>query len=185
MSHGHAHHEPAIHGVVAQFDDSDALVHAAKKAYAAGYRDMDAYSPIPIHGLPQAIGCTKSKVPMLVFIAGVSGAIGGFLLQAVTAAVIYPMDIGGRPNVSWPSFIPITFESAILAAGLTAVVGMFVMNGLPRPHHPIFNAPNFERASCDKFFLCIEATDAKFNTAEVTAFLQGLGPENVAEVPND
>lgn len=185
MSHGHAHEEPAIHGVVAQFDNSDALVEAAKKAYAAGYREMDAYSPIPVHGLPQAIGCKKSKVPTIVFIAGVSGAIGGFLLQAVTAAHIYALDIGGRPYVSWPSFMPITFESGVLCAGLTAVIGMFAINGLPRPHHPIFNAPNFERASADRFFLCIEATDSKFDAAEVTSFLSGLGPENVAEVAND
>ena len=183
MSHAPA--QPELHGVAAQFADSGSLIKAAKKAYDKGYREMDAYSPIPVHGLPEAIGCKKSKVPMLTFIGGFGGAIGGFAMQAFLSTHAYPLEVAGRPFLTWPAFIPITFECGILLGGLATCFGMFALNGLPRPHHPIFNCEGFDRASCDKFFLCIESTDRRFDKNEVTAFLEGLSPENVAEVSND
>ncbi len=183
MSHGPA--KPEIHGVAAQFSDSGDLLRAAKKAYDAGYREMDAYSPIPVHGLPEAIGCKKSKVPILAFIGGFGGAGLGFLMQAFLSVHAYPLEVAGRPFLTWPAFIPITFESGILIGGLSACIGMFILNGLPQPYHPMFNLEGFDRASSDKFFLCIESTDRRFDKSNVTEFLQGLSPENVAEVPND
>jgi len=185
MSSAHAVTGPGIHGVAAQFSTSDALLEASKKAYGQGYRDMDAYSPIPVHGLPEAIGCKKTKVAAITFIGGILGAVGGFLMQYWMLGIAYPVNVGGRPLFSWPAFIPITFEAGVLVGGLTACLGMFAINNLPQPYHPIFNAPGFERASVDKFFLCVEATDEKFDKDEVRRFLEGLNPENVCEVPND
>lgn len=172
-----------IHGVIAEFDTPEALVVAAKKAYRAGYRKMDAYAPMPVHGLAEAIGMKKTWLPAVIFCCGLGGALGGFLLQAFAMGHHYAYNVGGRPPVSWPSFIPVTFELGILSAGIAALVGMAAFNRLPQLYHPVFNAKNFERASQDKFFLCIEAEDSKFDIERVTDFLRGLDAVDVSEVP--
>ena len=170
-----------LHGLIAEFEESEEVIEAAHKAYAEGYRDMDAYSPIPLHELSEAIGCTKSIVPRFVFVGGILGAIGAFTLEYGTAGFLYALNVGGRPYFSWPAFIPITFEGGILIAAFSAVISMFVLNGLPRHHHPVFGVPGFERATTDRFFLCIEATDNKFDKEATRAFLEGLGAHNVSE----
>ena len=174
-----------LYGVVAEFADADEVLNAAKAAHSAGYRVMDAYSSVPVHGLDEALGRPRSKLPLLVFCGGVFGCCVGFGMQVYFSDVYYPWNVGGRPTISWPAFIPITFECTILFSALTAVFGMFGLNGLPRPHHPIFNTPNFDRSTLDHYFLCIEAKDDKFDEQEVTDFLQAQNPEAVSSVYDD
>jgi hypothetical protein len=173
---------PAIHGLMAEFESPTELVAAANRSREAGYRDMDAYSPIPIEELHHAIGFPHTKLPLMVLIGGLLGAAGGFTLEWWVSAVAYPLNIGGKPLVSWPMFIPVTFECGILGAALTAVFGMFALNGLPQPYHPVFNVPRFAMASRNRFFLCIEATDAKFDLTSTRAFLETLGAREVTTV---
>ena len=173
-----------IFGVIAQFDNTDDLIAAAHAAREAGYKEMDAYTPMPVHGVYEAMGYKRSILAWLVFCAGLTGFCTGLGLQYWVSVMEYPVIVGGRPFFSWPSFIPVCFELTILFSALTAVFGMFTLNGLPRPHHPIFEAENFERATVDRFFLCVEATDRKFDEAGVTSFFQSLPgqPENVSTV---
>lgn len=178
-------HEPAgpqVYGMVAEFSSPDAILKAARKARKEGYTEMDAYTPFPVHGLDEAIGFDEPKIKWLIFIMGVFGGSFGLWLMWWINTTEYPMNVGGRPLFSWPSFVPVTFECTVLFASLTAFFGMLALNGLPHPHHPIFNAKNFERCSQDKFFLCIEAADPKFEADEVSKFMGTLKAENVSEV---
>lgn len=172
-----------IHGLMAEFRTPTDLVAAAHRAYEAGYRRMDAYTPFPVGGLAEVLGFHERRLlPGLVLAGGLVGAVGGYALQYYAAVVAYPLNVGGRPLNSWPAFIPVTFETTVLVAAFTAVLGMLALNGLPMPYHPVFNAPRFALASRDRFFLCIEATDAKFDRVETRRFLEGLGPREVVEV---
>ena len=173
-----------LYGVMAEFKTAEQVLAATKKAWQAGYREMDAYSPYPVEGLAELLGQKRTRIPFVVLVGGLVGASVGFLMQYWSMAVDYRFNVGGRPHNSWPVFIPITFEVLILVASFAAFLGMLFLNGLPRPHHPIFNVPSFARASQDRFFLCIEATDPKFNREEITGFLAGTGGE-VFEVPFD
>ncbi len=170
------------YGVVAEFSDDKQVLNAAHKAREAGYTIMEAYSPVPVHGLDEALGRKRSILPYLVLLGGLTGCIGGFFMQTWMSHIDYPWNIGGRPSFSWPAFIPVTFELTILCSALTTVIGMFSLNGLPRPHHPIFNTPNFDRSAIDHYFLCIEAKDPKYDEEEVIKFLQELGPEAVTPI---
>lgn len=172
-----------LHGALAQFDTPEDLIEACEKAYAEGYRKMDAYAPMPVDGLAEAIGYKKNKVALCVLIAGCCGICFGFGLLEWILMVAYPHNVGGRPLNSWPAFIPITFECMILFSALTSMISMLAMNGLPRLYHSVFNSPAFERASVDKFFLCIESEDPKFEPDQTLDFLKGLGPEEVEYVP--
>jgi molybdopterin-containing oxidoreductase family membrane subunit len=161
------------------------VVGATRRARRAGYRNMDAYAPYPVRGLAAALGLSRTRVPFLVLVAGLVGAGVGFLMQYYSMAVDYPFNSGGRPENSWPVFLPITFEVMVLVASFAALLGMLLLNGLPRPHHPVFNVPRFVEASQDRFFLCIEATDAQFDREATRQFLAGLGAREVMEVPHD
>src|SRR5262245_26607367 len=174
--------QPPIYGLLAEFSDPTELVAAARRAHEAGYRQMDAYSPFPVEGLAEALGFHRTRVPLIVFIGGLVGCIGGYFLQYYVAAIHYPLNIGGRPLNSWPSFIPITFELTVLIAALSAVLGLLALNGLPMPYHPLFNAPRFARATQDRFFLCIEANDAQFDREETRRFMERLVPREISEV---
>jgi hypothetical protein len=174
--------QPILHGLMAEYDSPDTLLEATRKTYAAGYRRIDAYSPMPIHGLAQALGFRGTRLPLLVFAAGIVGGLSGYSLCYWISAVAYPLNIGGRPLHSGPSFIPVTFELTILFAALTAVFGMIVANGLPRLYHPVFNLSSFARASQDRFFLCIEADDPRFDPEETRRFLESLNPHEVSRV---
>src|SRR5688572_7963351 len=162
MSHGEAH-APTLYGLMAEFDNPTALVEATNRARLEGYRQMDAYSPIPLHELDEALGLKRTRLPRLVLLGGILGGIGGFSLEAWASYIAYPMNVGGRPYISWPQFIPVTFETTVLGAALTAFVGMWALYCLPQPYHPVFKVPEFARASTDRFVLCIEATDARFD----------------------
>jgi hypothetical protein len=172
----------SLYGLMAEFASPSDLVDAAQRAHAEGYRRMDAYSPFPVHGLAEAIGFTRTRVPLLVFLGGLAGCVGGYYLQYWISAIDYPLNVGGRPFHSWPAFIPVTFELTILVAALAAVLGMLALNGLPRPYHPVFNVPAFELATRNRFFLCIEAADPRFDGSQTRRFLESLKPQAVFEV---
>jgi hypothetical protein len=173
---------PPIYGLMAEFENPTDLVAAARKAYEAGYRKMDAYTPFPIEELNEALGLGQTWVPLIVLIGGLVGACGGYFLQYYISAIDYPLNIGGRPLHSWPAFIPVTFEMTVLVAGLSAVLGMLALNGLPMPYHPVFNVPRFALATRDRFFLCIEAIDPKFDRDETRRLLDRMTPRVVSEV---
>ncbi len=167
---------------MAEFDDANALVAATRRAHDEGYRRMDAYSPFPIEELHEALGSHHSRLPLIVLIGGLCGCVGGYALQYWAAAIAYPLNVGGRPFNSWPAFIPVTFECTILVAALSAVLGMLALNGLPMPHHPVFNVPRFALASRNRFFLCIEVKDRKFDLESTRRFLETLEPREVSTV---
>jgi len=172
-----------LYGILAEFRDPESLVHASQRVHDAGYKWFEAYSPFPVHGLAKAIGFHHTKVPQLVLLGGILGCVGGFAFQYWVSVYAYPLNIGGRPLNSWPSFMPVTFETTVLAASLFAVLGMLALNGLPRPHHPLFSIPDFDRASRDGFFLCIQGRDKKFQAEETRAFLAELQPTKITDVP--
>jgi len=172
-----------LYGVVAEFNDPQTLLDAAVATRERGYTSIDAFSPFPIHGLAEAIGFHKSHLSTIVLIMGIIGGTGGFFMQWYANVVAYPLNIGGKPLNSWPAWIPITFECAILLAAFGAVFGMLALNGLPMPYHPVFNVRRFDSASRDKFFLVIQARDPRFRLDEARGFLQTLGPREVTDVP--
>jgi len=171
-----------VYGLMAEFEDPNHLVAAAHRAREAGYRRMDAYSPLPIEELHEAIGFHDTKLPMIVLIGGLVGCLAGYLLQYWVSTMAYPINVGGKPLNSWPAFIPVTFECTILGAALSAVLGMLGLNGLPQPYHPVFNVARFALASRNRFFLCIEARDRKFDLAETRRFLETLEAKEVSVV---
>lgn len=185
-THGHESQKyNELYGLVAEFDDPDTLVAAAEKTYDAGYRNFDAYSPFPIHGLTHAMRLKKTPIPLITFLGGLAGAAGGFGMQYVASVLHYPLDVGGTPFFSWPAFIPITFELTILVGAFAAFGSMMALNGLPQPYHPIFNAKRFERASSDGFFLCIEVSDDQFDDVKTREFLETFRPVEVSEVMDE
>ncbi|MEO7795256.1 MAG: DUF3341 domain-containing protein [Thermoanaerobaculia bacterium] len=173
-----------LHGVMAEYPTAQHLLDAAEKAHAAGFRAMDAYTPFPVEAISEVI-CDhhKSKVPLICLTGGVMGALAGFALEYWTSAIAYPLNIGGKPYNSWPAFIPVLFECTILFAAFSAAIGMFMLNGLPEPYHPVFNVERFrEKASRDGYFLCIEALDQKFDLSDTRAFLLSTGALEVNDV---
>ena len=174
--------DAAIYGVLAEFEQPEELVAAAASARQAGYRRLDAYTPIPVHGLSEALGLRATRLPWLTLLGGLLGGTAGYALQYYTAVIAYPMNVGGRPYHSWPSFMPIVFELTILGAALFSVLGMLGLNGLPRPYHPLFAVPEFKMASRNRFFLCIEARDPRFRLADTWSFLESLRPMSLTVV---
>jgi len=177
-------HNSPSYGLMAEFDSAQELVAAAHKTHEAGYQKLDAYSPFPIEGLAEAIGFHKNRVALVVLIGGLIGGISAYALQYWVAAITYPTNVGGRPYHSWPSFIIVTFELTILFAGVSSAVGMLALNGLPMPYHPVFNVPEFAKASENKFFLVVFSSDPKYDAARTRSFLSGLSPRMIAEVPS-
>ena len=174
--------EPVMHGLMAEFEEHEELLAAARRAYGEGYRRMDAYSPFPIEGLAEALGHENSPIPLFTLAGGIIGGLGAYFMEWIAMAKLYPINVGGRPLNSWPNFIPVTFELTVLIASVSAFVGVFLLCRLPQPHHPAFNAPDFDRASTDRFFLCIEADDPKFGLSETRQFLESLEAVKVTEV---
>lgn len=171
-----------LHGLLAEFDNPQALVDAAHRVHSEGYHHVDGYTPYPIEALSEALGHHHSKLPALVLGGGITGLLAGYGLQYWTQVLVYPMNIGGRPFHSWPAFIPPTYEMTILFAALTAVFGMIALNGLPQPYHPVFNVARFARASRDRYFLGIDARDPKFDPRATRDLLASLGSTAVSEV---
>ena len=171
-----------IHGLMAEFHAPEALLRAAERAHGEGFKRMDAYTPFPIEGLAEALGVHDRRMPLIVLLGGIAGCLGGFFLQYWLAVIDYPLNVGGRPLNSWPAFIPVTFEMTILIAALSAVFGVLALNGLPMPYHPVFNVEQFELASRNRFFLCIEADDPNFDRDGTWKFLESLSPDGVYQV---
>src|SRR6266481_4364468 len=173
-----------IYGMMAEFDSASDLVAAARRTHEAGYRKIDAYSPFPVEELADAIGFHKNSVSLVTLIGAVVGGLTGYLMQYWIATISYPINVGGRPYHSWPSFIVVTFEMTILFGGISAVFGMLALNGLPMPYHPVFNVARFAMATKDRFFLIVFSTDPKYDTTGTRQFLESLGPRSIAEVPS-
>lgn len=182
MSAPQSEPRPPVYGVVAEFHSADDLIEAARRVRAEGFTKVDAFTPYPIEELSHALGHHGSKLPLIVLIGGIVGAVAGYLLQYWASVVEYPLNVGGRPYHSWPAFIVPTFEMTILFAALSAVLGMLALNGLPQPYHPVFNAKNFALASRDRYFLVVEATDPKFDRERTLEFLDELHASEVSEV---
>ena len=174
--------EVPLYGVMGEFESAERLLEATRRAYAAGYRAMDAYSPFPVEGVRQALGQHSPAVPLIALTGGVLGALSGYGLEYWVHAIALPINVGGRPLNSWPAFIPVTFEMGVLFSALFITVGLLILNRLPEPYHPVFNVPGFERASRDRFFLCVEARDSLFEPDRVRRFLLEAGAREVSDV---
>jgi ActD protein len=174
--------EKTLYGLMAEFEEHEELLAATRRAYAEGYRRMDAFSPFPVEGLAEALGHEHSAIPLFTLVGAMIGGLGAYFMEWFAMAKLYPINVGGRPLNSWPNFIPVVFELTVLIASVSAFLGVFVLNKLPQPNHPVFNVPEFERASIDRFFLCIEAEDPKFGLAQTRAFLEELKACKVTEV---
>ena len=176
--------DPRTFGLMAEFENVNDAIIAARRTYAAGYRKLDAYAPFPVEELSEAIGFRKNGVALVCLVGGLLGCTAAYALQWWINTISYPVNIGGRPLHSWPSFIIVTFEMTILFSGLSAVFGMLALNGLPMPYHPVFNVPRFELASKDRFFIVIFASDKNYDPFRTRQFLEALNPISVAEVPS-
>jgi hypothetical protein len=171
-----------LFGVLAEFERKEDLLAAARKVHAEGYRKVEAYAPFPVEGLAEALGMDRTRLPWVVLAGGLTGAAGGFFMQVFASAVDDPLNIGGRPTASWPAFVVIAFELAILFGGLSALLGMLALNGLPQPYHPVFNVPRFALASQDRFFLSVEADDPRFDPDRTRTLLAELRPVGIYDV---
>jgi hypothetical protein len=183
VANGHEAVESSpVYGVMAEFETPNALVKAARAARERGYRKLDAYTPFPIEELTDALDLHHNRLPLLVLLGGLTGGSLGYLLQYFVTVLYYPINVGGRPLHSWPEYFVITFECTILFAGLTTVLGLLGLCGLPMPYHPVFNNERFSTASRDGFFLCIESEDPLFERQKTARFLEGLNAKEVSEV---
>jgi hypothetical protein len=172
----------AVFGLLAEYHDQHELLAAVQRVRGEGYTEMEAYAPMPVEEVAHAIG-HKNRLPLIVLIGGIVGALAGYGLQYWASVHAYPLNVGGKPLHSWPAFIVVSFETTILFAALAAVLGMLALNGLPRPHHPVFSVPSFELASRSRFFLMILSRDPRFSLAETRALLATTSEIDVVEVP--
>ncbi len=171
------------YGLLAKFETPESLIRAVNRVYASGYRQFDAYAPYPIEGLSRAMHLKPSPLPYVILAGGLIGGIGGFFMQAYATVIDLPLNIGGRPLLSWPAYIPITFELTILLAAFAGIFGLFVATRFPQPYHPVFNSEDFsQHASQDGFYLDIEARDPKFDLERTGSFLRDLGALAVSEI---
>lgn len=169
-------------GYLAQYENPAQLYHACEKVRDQGYQAWDACTPFPVHGLEKAMGVKPSVLPWIVLVCGISGSVGmlGFLTYAM--AELSPYVVGGKPLFSLPAYVPIWYEVTVLSSCLAAFLGNWILNGLPRPHHPAFSSKAFERVTDDKFFIMIEASDKKFDAAGTKALLESTGATLVEEL---
>jgi hypothetical protein len=173
----------SCYGLLAELSAADALLEAVRHSRAQGYRQIEAYAPFSVEGLPQALKLPPSRVPLITLVGGLVGGTGGFFMQWYSAVIDYPVNSGGRPLNSWPAFIPATFELTILGAALAAFGGMLILNGLPQLRHPLFELAEFHLASRNRFFICIRASDRKFSPDGTRRYLESLAPVQVLLVP--
>lgn len=170
-------------GLLAEFTTPEALREAARAGAARGFARMEAYTPFPVEGLARDLRLARSRLPLVFLLGGLAGGLGGYFMQWYAMGIYYPLNIGGRPLHSWPSFIPVTFELTVLISALSGVLGLLIALRLPRPHHPLFDVPGFERATVDRFFLSIEGLDSEASVMDARRFLQSRQPVQIVEVP--
>jgi hypothetical protein len=168
--------------LMAEFASPEALLAAARRVHGAGYRQVEAYSPFPIEGLAEVLGYERTPVPFWTFLGALAGGAGGYYLQWYSAVVEYPVNIAGRPLHSWPMFVPVSFELAVLGGAFAAVIAMLVACRLPSLRHPLFASPDFDLASRNRFFLCLRSEDPAFEAEQARALLQELQPIACVEV---
>ncbi|MGL6097624.1 MAG: DUF3341 domain-containing protein [Fimbriiglobus sp.] len=182
---GHGPGDPAgaLYGVMAEYTTGDALIAATRAAREAGYTRMDGYSPYPIGEVADELGFPRSEIGAIVFTGGLCGSVIGFLMMTWASTYDYPINIGGKPFWSWPQFIPVTWELLVLTGCLSGLFGLLALCNFPQPYHPVFNVPQFVRATRDRFFLVIESADPKFDLPAVKTFLATTTPESIEEVP--
>lgn len=171
-------------GVLAQFACADELCSAAERVRLAGFKSLEAFSPFPIEGLDKSLALKRSPMPWIILAGGIVGGSSIYSLEYWINLFAYPLNIGGRPLHSWPAFIPPAFEGSVMGASLFAVVGVILVCGLPRLHHPVFEIEAFRRASTDGFFLAVRSDDAKFDASQLMVLLQQAGALQCWEVPH-
>ncbi|HEY3343301.1 MAG TPA: DUF3341 domain-containing protein [Anaerolineaceae bacterium] len=171
-----------LYGLLAEFETPDDLLAAVRKARAEGYRRIDAYTPFPVEGLSEAMALPSSPIPWIMLAGAVAGLLIGYFMQVIATTQMLTLNIGGRPLNSWPAYIPIAFETMVLFGAFSGLFGLFFLDGLPQPYHPVFNVPEFVRATSDRFYLGIEGRDLKFDRISTRQFLQGLGSHQISEV---
>lgn len=169
-------------GLLAQYENPAVIYAACEKVRDAGYSQWDACCPFPVHGLDKAMGLKPSKLPWAVFLVGITGSLFAVFFESWASGSAYPFIVGGKPLFSLPAFVPVWYEMTVLSSCLTAFFGNWVINELPRPHHPAFNSKAFERVTDDKFFIMVEASDPKFDLEKTKALLQGAGATLVEEL---
>lgn len=170
-----------LHGVSARFATPEAFLDALRRVREAGYSEVEVNVPFNVEGMAEWLPGKPAPMAKIVLIAGLLGMSGGYFLQWY-AAHDYPVDVGGRPLNSWPAFIPVTFELTVLTAAIVGVLALLWLAGLPRLHHPVMATPQFERATQDRFFLCVRADDRRFDAGRVRELLRSLEPEEITEV---
>lgn len=170
------------YGLMAEFDSHTELLRAAEAVRDRGYRRFDTFTPYPIEGMMEAMGKSDHRLSYIVLFGGIVGALSGFFMEWFASVRSYPLNVGGRPWNSWPSFIPITFEMGVLFASFAALFGFMALSHLPKPYHPVFNVPRFSQATRDRFFLCIEAVDPRFDEPATRRLLEDLHPLGVYDV---
>ena len=170
-------------GLMAEFATADELLAAARRVREAGYRKAEAYAPFPVEGLSEALGFERNHVALWTFIGALLGGLGGFYMQWYSAVIDYPLNIGGRPLYSWPMFVPVTFELAVLGGAFAAVISMLAASGLPRLRHPVYGARDFDLATRNRFFLCLRSDDPVFEIGQAGRLLDELKPLRRVEVP--
>ena len=169
-------------GLLAEFENPAAVFHACEKVRDHGFTNWDAHTPFPVHGLDDAMGLKRSKLPYIVLVMGITGACLAMLLQYWVSAVEYKMVISAKPFFSWQAFIPITFELGVLFGALGSVFGMLGFNELPKYHHPLFQSVRFERVTDDRFFISIESKDPNYDAAETASLLESFGAVAVERI---
>ena len=175
-----------VYGLLAEFETVEDLERAATALLIHGYRRVRIYAPYPVDEVSGLFTSLLSRLKTLVispmvFAGGAAAAVIAFAVQEYASVVDYPLNVGGRPYNSWPAFIPVTFVLAILGAALAAAVAFLITNSLPQFHHPLFNSARFERATQDRFFICVEKRDRKFHRQKTAALLRrhAVGVEEV------
>lgn len=172
-------------GLLAEFPDPESLIAASERLRAAGHLSLDAFVPFPIEGLSSSLGFKRSPMPWIILIGGIIGGTSTYFLEYWVNFYAYPINVGGRPLHSWPSFIPPAFEGTVMISSLFALIGLILICGLPRIHHPVFEIEAFKRASTDGFFLAIKTEDDSFDPTPLTTLLNELGASDVWEVPHE
>jgi len=173
---------PKPFALVGYFTQPSDIYHACEAIRDAGYKDFDAHTPFPVHGLENAMGLKPSRLPWIVLASGLTGGASALLMMIYMNVIDYPLVIGGKPYMTLPSYVPITFELTILFSAFACFFGMWGLNRLPRYFHPVMQHPQFGRASDDRFFVSIEATDPNYDSVRTRQLLEGLGAREVAEV---